>query len=107
MADDEEFAQESGELDEAEEHEESEDEVEYEMHTGDKEADPYSEEGRDEALEGDEAKGWEEGFARGATAGGGKCAHCNKILGDDTVDKKVGKKTYMFCSTRCANKGAA
>lgn len=53
--------------DEADETEESEEEVGIEMSTGTKEADPYSKEGREEMEEDDEAKPGELGFAKGAS----------------------------------------
>lgn len=55
--------------DEADEHEETEEEVESEMQEGKKDADPYSEEGREELEEDDEAKPGELGYAKGSAGG--------------------------------------
>ena len=55
---------------EPEEHEESADAVEQKMHIGEKEVDVYSEEGREELVEGDEISEKEEGFSEGAEGKG-------------------------------------
>jgi hypothetical protein len=55
---------------EPEEHEESADEVEQKMHTGEKAADVYSEEGREELIEADAISESEEGFSEGAEGKG-------------------------------------
>ena len=51
------------------EHEESEEKVEDEFASGDKEADPYTEEGREKLEEDDEAKPGEIGYAKGSVGG--------------------------------------
>jgi len=55
---------------EPEEHEESADEVEQKMNTGEKATDVYSEEGRETLIEADEISESEEGFSEGAEGKG-------------------------------------
>jgi hypothetical protein len=70
MADDEEFIDTPEAFaDEADEHDEDEEVVEMQMHTGERDVTPYSEEGRAELEEDDEAKPGELGYAKGATGG--------------------------------------
>jgi len=97
---------------ESEEHKESSDEIETKMHTGEKEVDVYTEEGREELMEDDEVSPREEAFAEGATARGGqgKCAHCGKVLSqqqDDVIEREIDHKITFFCSNECASKGKA
>jgi len=84
----------------------SEEDLEQDMHLGNKEEDVYSEAGRDELREDDEISDWEEGFSQGAEAGGSKakCAECGKILKEKFVEKKIGKKMFRFCSNKCVDK---
>ncbi len=109
MADDE-YAEESGEFDESDEHEDSHEEQETKFHSGDKTPDPYSEEGREELTEDEgEMTPAEEGFSKGASDGGSfaACDHCGKVLGarKDVIEKKIGDRSYWFCSDKCAAKG--
>jgi len=97
---------------ESEEHEESSDEVEAKMHAGEKDADVYSEEGREELLEDDQVSPAEEAFAEGAVDRGrqGKCAHCGKVLSQDqkeVIEREIDHKIEFFCSDECASKGKA
>lgn len=55
--------------DEADEHDETEEDVKVEMDIGEKEEDPYSEEGREKLEEDDEAKPGELGYAKGSAGG--------------------------------------
>ncbi|MBU0628921.1 MAG: hypothetical protein KKC75_07050 [Nanoarchaeota archaeon] len=66
--------------------------------------DIYSEEGREELVDNDEISPGEEGFMEGAEGDGqgAKCRKCGKILGDDLVEKRVGKELCRFCSDECA-----
>ena len=108
---------------EAEEHEkaldaETADDVELKMHVGEKEADVYSEEGREELEEDDELggrgvadAGAEEGFMKGAAGVGAKanCAHCGKVLTQNlkkVVEREIGDELKAFCSNACAAKCA-
>ncbi|MBI4141662.1 hypothetical protein HY484_01930 [Candidatus Woesearchaeota archaeon] len=95
---------------ESEEHEGTHDEEELKIHTGQKEADIYTEEGREELTEDDEMEPWEEGFAEGATGRGQKahCPVCGKILSQDEseiVEREYRGETYWFCSDKCAKTG--
>ncbi len=92
---------------EDEEHEESSEDVEQEMHTGKKEADVYTQEGREELVEEDGIADWEEGFSEGAEEKGelGNCATCGKVLTqqkDKVVEKEVNHELLWFCSNKCA-----
>jgi len=96
---------------EGEEHPETPENFTVKMQVGDKEADVYTEEGREE-LEEDEGEiaPWEEGFAAGAEGTeGGHCAHCHKPLGDreeGVIERKMKDETLFFCSDKCAAAGA-
>ena len=80
---------------EPEEHEESADEVEQKMRTGEKVADVYSEEGREELIEADEISEREEGFSEGAEGKGdphvGHAAE--QHLTSDPEKKKFAKRS--------------
>ena len=70
MADeDETIAPDATTTDEEDEHDESEEEFTAELASGAKEADPYSEEGREKLEEDDEAKPGELGYAKGSSGG--------------------------------------
>jgi hypothetical protein len=108
-----EFIDEPEEFLEGEEHPETPENFTVKMQVGDKEADIYTEEGREE-LEEDEGEiaPWEEGFAEGAEGTeGGHCAHCHKPLGDreeGVIEKKQkGEETLFFCSEKCASAGVS
>ncbi|MEM4264070.1 MAG: hypothetical protein QW666_04240 [Candidatus Woesearchaeota archaeon] len=95
---------------ESEEHEETPDEFDKELHAGEKEEDVYTEEGREDLVEDDEIEPWEEGFAEGAADKGeyGDCAHCGKPLRQEeekVIEKEISHKIYQFCSDKCASKG--
>lgn len=96
--------------------EESEDEAqiddfEIKVDVGDKEADIYTEAGRQDLKEDeDELANWEEGFAEGAEGTeGAHCEHCHKPLGDrdaTIIEREIKGKILMFCSEKCAGAGA-
>lgn len=95
---------------ESEEHEETSDEFDEELHTGEKATDVYTEEGREDLVEGDEIEPWEEGFSEGAEQKGelGACAHCSKPLKQEeknVVEREIDGELYWFCSDKCAGKG--
>ena len=102
-------------VDEPEEFLETDEDVEVEVQiekirVGDKEADVYTEEGREILTEDDEMEPWEEGFSEGAKGKGSLavCAHCGKILSDDEdeiVERIYNNKMYRFCSEKCAQAG--
>ncbi|MEM4282431.1 MAG: hypothetical protein QXU88_01585 [Candidatus Woesearchaeota archaeon] len=97
-------------LDEPEEHEESPEELEIEMHVGERQPDVYTEEGREELIEGEEISEFEEAFAEGASGRGhsGVCEHCGKPLGQrgEVVEREIEGELYFFCSESCAAKHA-
>jgi len=104
-----EFVDEPEEFLEPEEHSGTHEDVEVKIHIGDKEADVYTEEGREELTEDEgELAPWEEAFSKGAEGKeSGNCAHCNKPLGDrkEVIEKEVKGETVFFCSEKCANSG--
>ena len=85
---------------------ESDEDLLEDMKLGKKDADVYSEAGREELLDDDEISDAEDGFLQGAEAGGSKakCAECGKILRDKVVEKKIGSKMFRFCSNKCVDK---
>lgn len=97
------------EFSEPEEHEAAAEDIEADMNIGEKEADMYTEEGREQAREADETADWEEGFEEGAAQGGqeGVCALCGKPL---SLDKKknfireISHKRVAFCNVDHAMK---
>jgi len=103
--------QEQHEFLESEEQAETQGDAEIKFHVGDKEADIYTESGREElTVDEEEIKPWEEGFAEGATQRGkdGTCAHCKKVLGDreeGVIEREYGGKLMLFCSEKCAGAG--
>ncbi|MEK6974169.1 MAG: hypothetical protein AABW41_02970 [Nanoarchaeota archaeon] len=66
----------------------------------------YSDNYLEEATEDDEIDELEEGFMKGYDEDNEEiCSNCGKVLtGYDTVEIEQGKKTYKFCSERCAEK---
>ncbi|MCD6589900.1 hypothetical protein J7K74_01800 [Candidatus Woesearchaeota archaeon] len=65
----------------------------------------YSDEGREELLEGDEISPEEEGFMQGYNNEDvAKCAFCHKPLLDPStvVERIIDNKVYRFCSEECA-----
>ncbi len=84
---------------------ETEEEIKEEMKEGELNKDVYTDEGNEELEEGDEISELEEGFMKGYNEmKGGKCANCEKVLGDNPVELKVKKESYWFCSSRCADR---
>ncbi len=85
---------------------ESTEDLAEDIKSGKKDADIYSEEGREELMDDDEISDVEEGFSQGAEGGGSKakCAECGKILREKIVEKKIGSKMFRFCSNKCVDK---
>ena len=82
------------------------DEIEIEMHMGDKDADVYSEEGLEEEMEHNEIAPWEQGFMEGELLGGtmGECHYCGSPINEDNdeiFEKKVDGTRRLFCSKDC------
>jgi hypothetical protein len=75
-----------------------------EMDMGEKDEEIYDETGRDKQLEDDEISGAEEGFVEGYSADE-VCTACQKILGENPVEREISGKTRLFCSEVCANRG--
>ncbi len=95
---------------ESEEHAGTHEDAEIKIHIGDKEADVYTEEGREElTVDGDEIAPWEEGFIEGAEGSeSSHCENCDKTLGDreeSVIEKEVKGKILLFCSEKCAKAG--
>ncbi len=94
---------------ESEEHTETHDEVKIKISVGDKEADVYTKEGREELAE-DEIAPWEEAFSEGAEGSeSAHCENCDKTLGDreeSVIEREVKGKVLLFCSEKCAQAGA-
>ncbi|MBD3318804.1 hypothetical protein GF342_02755 [Candidatus Woesearchaeota archaeon] len=93
-------------LDEPEEHTETSDEIEMQMHIGETPVDVYSEEGLDEEMENDEIEPWEEGFMHGELHGGSmaECYTCGKVLdqeSDDIFEREVEHVRRVYCSVEC------
>lgn len=90
--------------------EETPEEEELEMESGEKEADVYTEEGREELAENDELEPFEEGFMEGEEKGGkdAKCASCGKVLSQNktkVIEREIDGEICFFCSEKCAKKG--
>ena len=107
--DKEELSAEKEEFLEPEEHSEPHEEQEVKIHVGEKEADVYTAEGREELTEDEgQLAPWEEGFSEGAEEKGeqGTCSHCNKPLGDreEVVEREISGEMKWFCSDTCAAK---
>lgn len=106
-----EFKDEPEEFLESEEHAGTHEEAEIKIHVGDKEADVYTEEGREElTVDEGQIAPWEEGFAAGAEdkGEGAACAHCGKGLGDreeNIIEREYKGKLMLFCSEKCAKAG--
>ncbi len=66
--------------------------------------DVYSEEGREDLVDGDEITPAEEGFMEGAHNGGqgAKCRKCGKVLTDDFIERRKGEDIFRFCSEDCS-----
>ena len=66
--------------------------------------DIYSEEVREDLVEGDGMSPAEEGFMAGAHGGGqgAKCRKCGKPLADDFIERRSDdNEIYRFCSDEC------
>ena len=106
-----EFSDEPEEFIEDEEHAGSHEDMEIKIHVGEKEADVYTEEGREElAVDEGEISPWEEGFAEGAEGGeSAHCEYCDKPIGDreeNVIEREYKGKLMLFCSEKCAKAGA-
>jgi len=106
-----EFQDEPEEFLEPEEHAGDHEEAEIKIHVGGKEADVYTEEGREElTVDEGQIAPWEEGFSKGAEdkGEGAACAHCEKGLGDreeNVIEREYKGKLMLFCSEKCAKAG--
>lgn len=84
--------------------------VDIKVNTGEKDADVYSEEGREELTENDEMSAEEEGFVEGAEGQDekgvhGNCPTCGKTLGDredGIVEREINGEKVFFCCDECA-----
>ncbi|MBT4651601.1 hypothetical protein HOC13_03710 [Candidatus Woesearchaeota archaeon] len=87
---------------------ETSEEIRRDMETGEKEADAYTKEGREEAEENGEMEPWEAGFMEGATGGGqlGKDALTGEPLMDieDVVELEFDGELYRFVNEENATK---
>ncbi len=87
--------------------EETEEEIKEDMDTGEKEADVYSQEGRDDLEDDEEIDTIEQGFMEGASGGGqlGKDALTGEsLIGTETVELKIKGKIYRFVNSENADK---
>lgn len=87
--------------------EETSEEVRKEMDLGEKEEDPYTQEGREKMEDEDEMENWEEGFMEGASGGGqlGKDALTGEpLMGEETVELEIKGKHYRFVNSENAEK---
>lgn len=87
--------------------EETSEEVREDMEAGKKEADVYSQEGRDDLEDDDEIDTVEQGFMEGASGGGqlGKDALTGEpLMGTETVELVIDGKHYRFVSSENAEK---
>ena len=106
-----EFSAEPEEFLESEEHTETHSEAEIKIHVGDKEAEVYTEEGREHlTVDEGEIAPWEEGFSQGAEDKGEEatCAHCGKPIGDreeSVFEREYKGERMLFCSEKCAKSG--
>ncbi len=95
---------------EDEEHAGTHENVEVKFHVGDKEADVYTEEGREELTEDEgEISPLEEGFSEGAEGSeSAHCENCDKPIGDreeNVIEREIKGKLTLFCSEKCAKAG--
>ncbi len=95
--------------DEPTEHIETPEQLEHKMHIGGANVDVYTAEGREELVEEGEISAEEQGFAAGATNSDSvHCTQCDKVLNkEETVEREINHKKYVFCSKDCAAKGLA
>ena len=86
----------------------SSEELSTDMKTGEREADVYSEEGREELVDSDAMEPNEEGFMEGAEEKGelAHCATCHKVLDTDDksklIEREIDGDIVWFCSENCA-----
>ncbi len=86
---------------------ETKNDVELEMETGEKEETVYDEAGREKLVEDGEISPAEAAFMEGAEDDGeqGKCAFCGAALLDaKVVETRIADKVYWFCSEDHATK---
>ena len=86
---------------------ETSEEIRGEMDIGEKEEDPYTQEGREKMEDEDEMENWEEGFMEGASGGGqlGKDALTGEpLMGEETVELEIKGKHYRFVNSENAEK---
>jgi hypothetical protein len=71
-----------------------------------KEANVYKEDYREELRDADEISADEEGFMQGydEDANPSICAYCEKVLGEDIVEREIDGELYRFCSEEHAEK---
>lgn len=87
--------------------EESKEDIQQDMETGEKEETVYDAAGREKLVEDGEITPEEAGFMEGAEDDGeqGKCANCGAALLDDSlVETKIEGKQVWFCSDHCLKK---
>ena len=83
---------------------ETKEEKELDMGIGEKEADVYTEEGRELLKDNDEVEDWEEGFMEGASGSGqkAKCMKCGKDIEMNTcIEKEIEGELKWFCTAKC------
>ena len=95
---------------ELDEHDETPEEFTEEIAAGERDADVYTEEGREVLREESAIEDWEEGWVEGAEEKGelGVCARCGKPLSqkdEEIVEREIDHEIYFFCSNECAEKG--
>jgi hypothetical protein len=73
---------------------------------GNKEANVYKEDYREELRDADEISADEEGFMQGYDdeSNPAECAYCKKILEEDIVEREIDGELYRFCSEEHAEK---
>jgi len=87
----------------------TEEQKDLEMETGQREEEPYDEEGRENLTEDAEMTPREQAFMEGYEEKGehAKCANCGKILGEsNTVERRINGELVWFCSEKCAQEYA-
>lgn len=79
-------------------------ELEEEVELGEREEDPYTEEGRGSAIDDDSLTDVDEGFMKGYEEDSlmTKCVNCGAILEEDIIEEEFDGDVYRFCSEDCA-----
>jgi hypothetical protein len=91
-----------------EESDASSEEISEDIKAGEREADAYSEEGREEMVDSDAMEPNEAGFMEGAEEKGelAHCGTCHKVLDTDNkanlVEREIDGDIVWFCSDNCA-----